>query len=249
MLKTIIVDDEPLARDLLEAILSEIDYIEIVLICANGRDAIDAVIKYSPDVLFLDIEMPELTGFDVINALQADILPKIIFTTAFSEYALDAFKVNALNYILKPVHETMVKESLDRVRESLAVGAKPAMLAALDTGPSQTSLALIEPSKITMADANDIIWLEAAGDYVCVHLPCDTKIIRRTLKAFMNDLPPQIFQRIHRSTIVNINHISEMTAGKKGEALLTMSDKNCLKVSRTYGQALRLRLKSDKKSR
>jgi two-component system LytT family response regulator len=245
MLRAIIVDDEPLARDLLEAILSEIDDIEIVLICANGREAIDGVIKYSPDVLFLDIEMPELTGFDVINALQTDILPKIIFTTAFSEYALDAFKVNALNYILKPVHETMVKESLDRVRQSMVAVAKPTMLTALDRAPSTQSLALIEPNKITMADAGDIIWLEAAGDYVCVHLPRNTKIIRRTLKAFMNDLPPQIFQRIHRSTIVNINHISEMTAGKKGEALLTMSDNHCLKVSRTYGQALRSRLKSE----
>jgi len=245
MLKIIIVDDEPLARDLLDAILSEIDDVEITAICANGREAIDAVIKHSPDVLFLDIEMPVLSGFDVINALQSDILPKIIFTTAFSHYAIEAFKVNALNYILKPVHEDMVKESLERVRMSLATETKPAMLTALNEIPSKTPLALIEPNKITMTQADDIIWLEAAGDYVCVHRAHDTKIIRRTLKAFMDDLPQHVFQKIHRSTIVNINHISEMAKGKKGEAVLTMSDNYRLKVSRTYGQSLRLRLKSE----
>ena len=242
MIKVVIVDDEPLARDLLEAVLIDIGTVEIVAICSHGEEAIEAVITHSPDVLFLDIEMPGLNGFDVIKALQSDILPKIIFTTAYSDYAIEAFKVNAINYIMKPLHEKVVKESLERVHSSMFSETKSTMLTALENGPER-ALALIEPNKITMANPDDIIWLEAAGDYVYVHLQSGTKIIRRTLKAFTADLPSSLFQKIHRSTIINIEHVSEMIAQKKGEAILVMSDNHRLKVSRTYGSALRERLK------
>ena len=243
MIKAIIVDDEPLARDLLEAILSDIAGLEIVAICSNGRDAIKAVIENSPDVMFLDIEMPGLNGFDVIRALQSDILPKIIFTTAYSDYAIEAFKVNAINYILKPITEKAVKESLERLESSISAETKSTMLTVLQPREAERALALVEPNKITMTNTEDIIWLEAAGDYVYMHLQSGTKIIRRTLKAFTADLPPDTFQKIHRSTIINMNHVSEMLAQKKGEAILIMSDNSRLKVSRTYGTALRDRLK------
>ena len=243
MIKAVIVDDEPLARDLLEAILIDIETVDIVALCRNGREAVEAVIKHAPDVLFLDIEMPGLNGFDVIKALQSDILPKIIFTTAYSDYAIEAFKVNAINYILKPLSEKAVKESLVRLEGSIAADAKSTMLTVLEPTTPERALALVEPNKITMTNVNDIIWLEAAGDYVCVHLQTGTKIIRRTLKTFMADLPSHLFQKIHRSTIVNINQVSEMITQKKGEAILIMSDNNHLKVSRTYGSELRERLK------
>ena len=243
MIKAVIVDDEPLARDLLEAILSDIATVEIVAMCRNGREAIEAVISHAPDVLFLDIEMPGLNGFDVIKALQSDILPKIIFTTAYSDYAIEAFKVNAINYILKPITEKAVKESLERLESSISAETKSTMLTVLQPREAERALALVEPNKITMTNTEDIIWLEAAGDYVYVHLQSGTKIIRRTLKAFTADLPPDTFQKIHRSTIINMNHVSEMLAQKKGEAILIMSDNSRLKVSRTYGTALRDRLK------
>ena len=187
--------------------------------------------------------MPGLNGFDVIKALQSDILPKIIFTTAYSDYAIEAFKVNAVNYILKPLTEKAVQESLERIEKSMVGEMKSTMLTVLQPSGSERALALIEPNKITMSNMDDIIWLEAAGDYVCVHLESGTKIIRRTLKAFMTDLPPNLFQKIHRSTIVNIDHVSEMITQKKGEAILVMSDNHRLKVSRTYGANLRKRLK------
>lgn len=243
MIKAVIVDDEPLARDLLEAILSEIDTVEVVAICKNGHEAIEAVISYSPDVLFLDIEMPGLNGFDVIKALQSDILPKVIFTTAFSDYAIEAFKVNALNYILKPLHEKTVKDSLERVHSSMPIDTKTTMLTVLEPRDSERAVALIESNKITMTQMDDIIWLEAAGDYVYVHLCDGTKIIRQTLKTFVADLPSSVFHKIHRSTIINIDYVSEMIAQKKGEAILVMSDGQRLKVSRTYGSALRDQLK------
>jgi len=244
MIRVVIVDDEPLARDLLLAILSEIDDIEVVGVCHNGQEAVNAVMNFTPDVLFLDIEMPGLNGFDVINALQADIMPKVIFTTAFSNYAIKAFKVNALNYILKPLHEDAVNESLNRVRQTIPNLDKSTLLSALKGAEQAEYLALVAPEKTTIVDQDEIIWLEAAGDYVCVHLVSETRIIRRTLKAFMKDLPPKKFQRIHRSTIINIGHIKEMTPEKKGEATLLMSDSHHLKVSRSYGAILRTRLKN-----
>ena len=143
MIRAVIVDDEPLARDLLEAILSDIEGVELVATCANGHAAIEAVINHAPDVLFLDIEMPGLNGFDVIKALQSDILPKVIFTTAFSEYAIEAFKVNAINYILKPITENAVNESLERIHQTIAAETKSTMLTALEPTVSERALALI----------------------------------------------------------------------------------------------------------
>lgn len=242
-LKAIVVDDEPLACELLEAILLDFDDVDLIATCANGEAAVDAVINSAPDVMFLDIEMPGMSGFDVIKALQSDIMPKIIFTTAYSQYALDAFKVNALNYILKPVHEKAVAESLERVRHSFQAETKSAIIKALDDGAASKVPALVDLNKITMANAHNILWLEAAGDYVYVHLAQQTKIIRRTLKTFTAELPPNLFQRIHRSTIVNIAHIDEFISQKKGEAILVMSDQHRLKVSRTYGAIVKDRLK------
>jgi len=129
----------------------------------------------------LDIEMPGLNGFDVIKALQSDILPKIIFTTAYSDYAIEAFKVNAINYILKPITEKAVNESLERLESSISAETKSTMLTVLQPREAERALALVEPNKIT----------------VCVHLQSGTKIIRRTLKAFTADLPLDDFQKIH----------------------------------------------------
>ena len=136
-----------------------------------------------------------------------------------------------------------MQESLERIENSMVDEMKSTMLTVLQPSGSERALALIEPNKITMSNMDDIIWLEAAGDYVCVHLTGKTKIVRRTLKAFMADLPSDGFQKIHRSTIINLNHVSEMIAQKKGEAILVMSDDHRLKVSRTYGSVLRKRMK------
>lgn len=249
ILTAIIVDDEPLARDLISSILSDIEGVNLVAICASGQEAVEAVLAHTPDILFLDIEMPGMNGFDVVKAIQSDILPKIIFTTAYSEYAIEAFSVNALNYVLKPVHEAAVIESLDRARQTLpadraSVNAKTTMLSVLHPDGREKSVALIEPNKVTFSKPDDIIWLEAAGDYVCVHLHTGVKIIRRTLNSFMTDLPEEKFLRIHRSTIVNIMHVNEMISQKKGEAILVMSDNHSLKVSRTYGTQIRAQLKN-----
>jgi len=248
-LTTIIVDDEPLARNLLRAILEEIGDIQVIAECKNGFEAVEAVMRYSPDVMFLDIEMPEMNGFAVINAIQADILPKIIFTTAYAEYAVEAFRVEALNYVLKPLDDQKIRESVKRVKAFFDsqddIAAKSTLLKVLE--PSEVSVsskALIVKDTDTIAFLNkdEIDWVEADGDYVCIHNDKKTRLVRATLKSVEAKLWEANFQRIHRSTIVNLDRVSEIISAQKGEAILVMQDGQRLKVSRSYGSALKSKL-------
>jgi len=249
MLTAIIVDDEPLARNLLTAILDEIIGVNIVAECKNGFEAIEAVIEYTPDVMFLDIEMPEMDGFSVIKAIQTDILPKIIFTTAYAEYAVEAFRVKALNYVLKPLDDEKIRESVERVKMSLKAEGRPAAKVEILTALKSTenlmqdqSLIVRDNDKIAFLDKNEIDWIEADGDYVCIHKGLKTHLIRTTLKSVELELLKTNFQRIHRSTIVNLNKVSEIISAQKGEAIVIMKTGQRLKVSRSYGAALRAKL-------
>lgn len=249
-LTAIIVDDEPLARSLLAAILADMDEVEIVASCQNGFEAIKAVSTYNPDVMFLDIEMPEMNGFAVIKAIPANILPQIIFTTAYAQYAIEAFQVQALNYVLKPLDDEAIGESIQRANKALGAGVnsprKSDILTALaspDIGPNGRALIVKGNDKIAFLDKDDIDWIEADGDYVCIHKDTHTHLIRATLKSVEAQLHAPYFQRIHRSTIVNLNHVHEIISAQKGEAIIVMKAGDRLKVSRTYGAALRAKLK------
>ena len=249
ILTAIIVDDEPLARSLLAAILGDIPNLQIVAECKNGIEAIEVVVEYTPDVMFLDIEMPEVDGFAVIKAIQTDILPKIIFTTAYAEYAVEAFRVQALNYVLKPLDEDKIRESVERVKTALQAelnqpekvkilhALKPAIRPATDQ-----SVIIRDNDKIAFLDKDEIDWIEADGDYVCIHKGGKTHLIRATLKSVAAELADMNFQRIHRSTIVNLNKIDEIISAQKGEAIVIMKMGQRLKVSRSYGSALRAKL-------
>ena len=249
ILTAIIVDDEPLARNLLAAILDDIADLKIVAECKNGIEAIEAVVEYTPDVMFLDIEMPEVDGFAVIKAIQTDILPKIIFTTAYAEYAVEAFRVQALNYVLKPLDEDKIRESLERVKRALKVEfSQPEKVEILEAlkpsfrSKTDQSVIIRDNDKITFLDKDEIDWIEADGDYVCIHKGVKTHLIRATLKAVQAELSDSDFQRIHRSTIVNLNKIDEIISTQKGEAIVVMKMGQRLKVSRSYGSALRAKL-------
>lgn len=248
-LTAIIVDDEPLARNLLAAILEDIDEVDVVAQCQNGFEAIEAIIEHVPDMMFLDIEMPEMNGFSVINAIQSDILPKIIFTTAYAEYAVEAFRVQALNYVLKPLDDEKIRESVQRVKIALEtkeqLPAKSTILTALEPRESLSkgrSLIVKDKDKIAFLNKDDIDWVEADGDYVCIHKETNTHLIRATLKSVEAELQEARFQRIHRSTIVNLDRVSEIISGQKGEAIIFMKAGQRLKVSRSYGTALRAKL-------
>jgi len=255
-LRVITVDDEELALNLLASILADIEGVELVAECSNGRDAVDAVMKYNPDVVFLDIQMPEMNGFDVIAAIQGDILPLVIFTTAYAEYAVNAFKIQAVDYVLKPLSEDNILESVSRAKKLLSAKqitrTKPELLDVLQdvsdkvksnmAGQKPATLIVREMDRIALLDPNTIDWIEAAGDYVCIHIKDETRIVRTTLKAIEAELKGPNFQRIHRSTLVNMDKIIEVIMAPKGEAFVVISDQTRLKVSRSYGAELRARL-------
>lgn len=238
-LRVIIADDEPLARLYLATILQERDDVEVLCECANARETIDAVLAYRPDLLFLDIQMPGMTGFDVISHIQADILPKIVFTTAYAEFAIEAFKVDAVNYVLKPLEDAQIFESLDRAK--VLVTPKSDLLGAL--APT-TSLIVKDRDIFAKIDIGMISWIEAAGDYICIHSEGGTRLIRSTLKTVLTRLFSLNFIQIHRSTLVNLTHVSEARTGSKGGLVLRLINGEELHASRRYSRAVKARLDS-----
>jgi two-component system LytT family response regulator len=269
-LKTIVVDDEPLARRLMVSFLEEIPDIDVVAECANGREAIDKVLELAPDLMFLDIRMPGLNGFEVIKKIQPELLPMVIFCTAFERYALDAFEVHAVDYIVKPLDEQRLQLAVKRARarhqEEMQVGEnKSALLGAIDDIASKvaartstraaasgtTSLAGLE-KKITIKDRDsiklikvgNIAWVDAAGDYMCVHADGETHIMRCTMKQLLEDLDEAVFKRVHRSTIVNLRFIEEVIPHTKGEYFLRIENGEKIKVSRNYRDSIKSFLSS-----
>jgi two-component system LytT family response regulator len=269
-LKTIVVDDEPLARRLMVSFLEEIADIDVVAECANGREAIDKVLELAPDLMFLDIMMPGLNGFEVIKKLQPELLPMVIFCTAFERYALDAFEVHAVDYIVKPLDQQRlqlaVKRAQARFQEEMHSGtSKSALLGAIDDISSKvsereplgekadsiTALAGLE-KKITIKDRDsiklikvgNIAWIDAAGDYMCVHADGETHIMRCTMKQLLEDLDETVFKRVHRSTIVNLRFIEEVIPHTKGEYFLRIENGEKIKVSRNYRDSIKSFLSS-----
>ncbi|MDP4745742.1 MAG: LytTR family DNA-binding domain-containing protein [Porticoccaceae bacterium] len=264
-LRTIIVDDEGLARKLLRVLLEQVPEIELIAQCNNGREAVTAILDLEPDLVFLDIQMPGKNGFDVIKALQADLMPMIIFCTAYQRYALDAFDLHAVDYLLKPVDETRLLRAVQRACDRFQVDGdlghqKLSLIGAIDeiakkfnaslgsidelSGAdgqwvSDTKIAIKDQDSTVLIDAKDIDWVDAAGDYMCVHVKGVTHVMRSTLKSLMSRLDPDKFKRIHRSTVVNLDRIDEVIAQKKGEYTLHLDCDERLKVSRNYRDAIK----------
>lgn len=263
-LRTIIVDDEPLALQFLRAKLSKIEEIEIIAECKNGREAIDATMELAPDLMFLDIQMPGIDGFGVIKKLQSDILPLVVFTTAFEQYALDAFDVHAVDYILKPIDNERIHRAIKRAIERFETeedNSKSRIISAIDTinerathespieqednaikqtyGNIERKIVIKDRDDITLLKQADIEWIDAAGDYVCVHAQGVTHIKRSTLKNLLEDLDPDMFKRIHRSTIVNLNYIQKVIPHTKGEFFLKLGEYDQVKVSRNYRDVIK----------
>lgn len=256
-LKAIIVDDEELARQGLSMRIEQYEDLEIVAECRNGKEAIAAIIEHEPDVVFLDIQMPGMTGFEVINEVQSDVMPMVIFVTAYDAFAIDAFKVHAIDYLLKPVEGERLARAIDRTKQQreqkIAVPEKQKLLelAVSLTGKSASAigelldseedivdradrLAIKDGSSITFVPVKDIDWIDAAGDYMCVHAKNETHIMRTTMKELEAKLDPSIFQRVHRSTIVNTERVEKVSSHINGEFHLTLSCGSSLKMSRSY---------------
>lgn len=260
-LRAIIVDDEELARKGMEMRLQKFEQVQVLRSCANAKEAIAAVAELEPDILFLDIQMPGMSGFEMVQEIQADILPMIIFVTAYDAFALDAFKVHAIDYLLKPVEDERLAEAIDKAIEQKAqqsavnekqrlmnllmsmTGKSPQAIGELledDTADEHADrLAIKDGSSITFVPVRDIDWVDAAGDYMCVHANGETHIMRTTMKELEAKLNPSIFQRVHRSTIVNLERVEKVSSHINGEFHLTLSCGSSLKMSRSYKEKIK----------
>ena len=265
ILKTLIVDDESLARRGLAHRLKNITDVEIVGEAKNGREALKFIKEKSPDLVFLDIQMPGLSGFEVVQQLDVETMPIILFLTAYDEFAVKAFEANALDYILKPIDEERLHQALEKVHANLsqkrALKQKLLVLELASQISGETinsfaeldeknvsSLAPKEPSRLAIRDGgrttwvnqDDIEWIDAAGDYMCVQAQGTTYIMRKTMKELEHELDESILQRIHRSTIVNVSLVREMESHINGEYFLTLESGHRVKLSRTYKDKLKL---------
>jgi two-component system, LytTR family, response regulator len=257
ILRAVVVDDESLARQGLVLRLQELGGIEVVRSCQNGREALQAVAELEPDLLFLDIQMPGMTGFEVIEQLQQDNMPQVIFVTAYDAYAVNAFNVHAVDYLLKPIEQERLAVAIDRARArldgsrnddekkmlldiviNLTGKSRDAIVELLHSGEDPVKfsekLAIKDGGSTTFVPVRDIDWVDAAGDYMCVHVKGETHIMRTTMKELEALLDPTVFQRVHRSTIVNLDRVEKVSSHINGEFHLTLSCGTSLKMSRSY---------------
>jgi two-component system LytT family response regulator len=256
-IRTILVDDEPLAIQGLELRLQAHEDVEIIEKCMNGREAIRAIKTHKPDLVFLDIQMPGFDGFSVVQGLMEVEPPLFVFVTAYSDHALRAFEAQAVDYLLKPVEETRLADTLDRVRQRLAekrgveevdrlkeVLAEHAPDAAADIGGEgggdvsanrfEKLINIKDRGQIFRVDVDTIERIDAAGDYMCIYTGDNTLILRETMKDLEKRLDPRRFQRIHRSTIVNLDLVKQVKPHTNGECFLVLGSGAQVKVSRSY---------------
>jgi two-component system, LytTR family, response regulator len=246
-IRTLIVDDEPLARRGIRARLASPDF-EIVGECEGGRAAIESIRALAPDLVFLDVQMPEVDGFAVVSAIGVDRMPLVVFVTAFNVYALRAFEAHAIDYLLKPIDDSRFLATLRKVRERIRdraageLAAKlTAMLAQITRAPGALSarLAVRDRGRVVLLDPHDVEWIAADGDYVRIAAGGRNLLVRETLTAIAARLTSSRFVRIHRSTIVNVEHIRELEPMPNREYVVVMRNGTQLRSSRSHDDALR----------
>lgn len=242
-LRALVVDDEPLARAHLRKLLAADPDVEVAGECGNGRDAVAAILEHEPDLVFLDIQMPELDGFQVVRQVGASRMPAVVFVTAYDAYALRAFEVNALAYLLKPVDRERFAEVLERAKTQTRRTAAPSdfesRLAALldqtaDRSRSEDRLAIKVEGRIIFVRIGDVDWVEAHDNHVRLHVGPRTHVVRGTLTALERRLPAPRFLRAHRSAMVNIDRIAEVQPWFGGDFVIILTDGTRITSGRTY---------------
>ena len=253
-IRTIIVDDEKLAVQGLQLRLEPFSDVEVIATCANGREAIRKIKTEKPDLVFLDIQMPGFDGFSVVNGVMEIDPPLFVFVTAYQEHAIRAFEANALNYLVKPVDVDRLADTIDRVRTRLAekrsadeaeklksVLSEVAPEAAEEFADGEETVARYERlinvkdrGQIFRVDVDSIEHIEAAGDYMCIYTGDNSLILRETMKDLERRLDPRMFQRVHRSTIVNLDKVRQVKPHTNGECFLVLESGAQVKVSRSY---------------
>jgi two-component system LytT family response regulator len=248
--RVLIADDEPLARERLRMLLAGEDWIEMAGECHDGPSTIDAIETLDPDLVFLDVQMPGATGFEVIDAVGPERMPCVVFVTAYDRYALRAFDVHALDYLLKPFDRERFQQALARARQQFerrAHGDLERKLLQLmqDLKPQAHRLerfVIKAGGRVFFVRADEIDWVEAAGNYVKLHVGNEAHLFRETMNALESQLDPDLFFRVHRSHIVNIERVRELQPWFNGEYVVFLRDGTRLTLSRGYREKLQERI-------
>jgi len=259
-IRTLIVDDEPAAREGMRHLLAGDCDVVLAGVCANGREAAAAIAAAAPDLVFLDVQMPELDGFSVLRRLDRASLPAVVFVTAHEQYALRAFEVHAIDYLLKPFSDERFREALERAKLQVRQGRLSELswklLALIQgygpeqpavpvrrTGPKYLERLVIKSGgRVTLLRVGEIEWIDAEGDYVRIHVGKQWHLLRETMKRLEAQLDPGRFVRIHRSTIVNLERVKELQPFFRGEYVVVLHNGTTLKLSRGYREHLEAKL-------
>jgi len=250
-LRVLVVDDEALARRRMRALLGGVSDVMLVGECETGAQAVASIRSLDPDLVFLDVQMPELDGFDVIAAVGADRMPPVIFVTAFDDYAVNAFEVGALDYLLKPVDQLRFSQTLERAKNRLAAKGHPAMTAQLQAlldyvarGDAATErIGVKVQGKIVFLDPDEIYWIQARDDIARIHLADVAYDVREPLTRLAERLPSSIFLRVHRSAIVNTSKVRAAEPFDQGDQLLILRNGKRITTGRSYRKAVKEFLK------
>jgi two-component system, LytTR family, response regulator len=258
-IRTLLVDDEPLARRGLELRLAEHTDITIIGQCGDGAAALGAIAAQTPDLMFLDVQMPGLDGFATLRAIPAGQMPVVVFVTAYDHYAIRAFEASAVDYLLKPIEDSRLAQALHRVRDVLRereaqthcarllgllgeLSGRPTLTLdealagdhSLRLSPKDARLSIRDGNQTIRVDPASIRWIDAAGDYMCIHTEGETHVLRATMRELEAQLDPRLFQRVHRSTIVNMSRVKSFRTHINGEYFLVLDSGNQIKLSRSY---------------
>ena len=237
-IRAVIVDDEPLARSNLLVLSGRDPQIEVVAQCGSGAEAVEAIRRLRPDMLFLDVQMPECDGFDVLEMLGKDLPRTTIFVTAYDQYALRAFEAGALDYLLKPFDNARFELALDRAKQRIRTVENRQPLAP----PSLERIVVRSAGEVCFLKTSEIDWIEAADYYACLHVGAKTHLLRRSMAELEEDLDPNLFCRVHRSSIVNLERVQGLKLAEDGEYEIMLDNGTRVRLSRRYRKHLEARL-------
>jgi two-component system LytT family response regulator len=245
-IRVLIADDEALARKFIRRMLKDDHDVEIVGECSNGKETVAMIRKHNPDVVFLDVQMPEMDGFAVLESVGVERLPEIIFATAYEQYAIRAFELHALDYLLKPFDQARFKDAINHAKERLRSERQnegrmqiSALLESIKNKPQYLDRVMIKASgRITFLSVDEINWVEADDKYVRLHTGNISPMVRQTLSAMEAQLDPAKFRRVHRSALVNVERIKELQPLFSGEHSILLEDGTKLTLSRNYKEKL-----------
>ena len=245
-IRTVVVDDEDLARERMQTLLEQQPDIEIVGLCADGTSAVEMIDRERPDLVFLDVQMPGMDGFEVVQNIDAEHLPAIVFVTAYDGHALRAFEINALDFLLKPFDQARFEKALERARSqvnrdrsSLTDARLMSLLEGLHEDRKYPERLIVKSGgRVFFVRSEDIDWVEASGNYVKIHAKGEAHLIRESMKNMEAKLDAKTFVRIHRSAIVNIDRIKELEPWFHGEYVVIMRDGTRLTASRVFSERL-----------